>query len=136
MININDYILEKLYIGKGYTSTPKPKKLEPVEFSEYINTHGGVESHSTIYCKASADKNELYPNIKIYFMVDGFAFVVIKGINDRETLIPVCVEKNKYKTFKPKKVGLKLENESSETVFAYTDQNADILIRLLDENYK
>ena len=85
MVSINNYIQEKLYIGKGF------KTNDVHDFKtlcDYFENHGlYISSVTSGWKKLHADKNNIYPSINIKDLGNSFIIAPYTTMDRREYII-------------------------------------------------
>ena len=138
MYNISDYILEKLYIGKGFkVDADKHKPISENEFINYLSKEGSsvvyADVNNTVNIRqVKNNRTSKYPFINCKF---NGAWFDQKHLNpNNESMILVRINGTTSANTMVDNID---KYEDSENLFIYSKNNADIIIDLIvNESYK
>lgn len=134
MITISNYISEKLHIKKGFKGDSH-KPISEIEFINYLSKEGSINVFSDVNNTGTIKKNNngrsvKYPFINCVFKDKYFtqthldsntgSMIIIRTNSDGSIAVPV--ENADY-------------YDGLECYYTYTENNANIIINLLNEKY-
>ena len=137
MININEYIIEKLHLNKDTES----RCYDLNSWIEYIETIGGsvVEMNKGVYIICLSKSNKLvfnsdytYPYIEIETIDDDAAWEPYDRVDGE-----MCFHKDKINevSYSEKELDKYTGNSSRRNVYTFNEKNAEFIMNKLNELY-